>query len=114
MYISSYDYYSFHTPRKILNCDKITIENKKVLVVEVEPPVLGQQYGLPSDISTLFLINRFNENGFDHLDKFPIDVYVLISNDSNKHSPSSLADLRNIVWACLYDNEKDARLHKIA
>jgi hypothetical protein len=114
MYISSYDYFSFHLPRKILNYNKILIDDRNVLVVDVDPPVLGQQYGFTIDISTLYLIKRFDENAFNELDKFPIDVYVLILKDDRKLVPSSLADLRNIVWACLYDSEEDALSHKIA
>ena len=49
----------------------------------------------------------------EHLDKFPIHVYILISKTPGNIYPSSLSELENIAWACLYDNEEDARNHKI-
>jgi hypothetical protein len=108
MYISSNDYYNFKKPREILNYHKIAINNRNVLVVEVNEPLIGQKYGLSGDISTLYLINRFDEYAFDKLNKFPIDVHVFIVKKDETRLPSSLTEMQNIAWACLYDNEEDA------
>lgn len=114
LYLSSYEYESFEIPREILHFRKETIDNRNALVVEVDKPIIGQKYGLlGNDIQTLYLVNRVNENAFDKLDSFPIDVHVLIPKSSENHVPTTIADMQNIAWACLYDNEEDAKNHKI-
>jgi hypothetical protein len=72
-------------------------------MVETERPLLGQKYGRgDQNIFIFYLINRINENAFDALSSFPIDVHVLITKDQGMKVPSSLSDLENIAWACLY------------
>ena len=113
LYISSYEYSDFEIPREVLRYHKSLIENRNVLIVEVDTPLIGQKYGLlDNDISKLYLINRINENAFDTLTKFPIDVHVLIPSSQKNLNPSTLSNFQNIAWACLYDNIKDARNHK--
>jgi hypothetical protein len=114
LYISSYEYNDFEKPREILCYQKIKLNNKNCMVVKVNQPLNGQKYGLlGDDIIVFYLINRFDEQAFDKLDKFPIDVYVLIRKENNVVDISSLSELQNIAWACLYDNEKDAKDHRI-
>ena len=114
LYLSSYEYESFEIPREVLNFRKETIDNRNALVVEVDKPIIGQKYGLlGNDIQTLYLVNRVNEQAFDRLDSFPIDVHVLIPKSSENLVPKTIADMQNIAWACLYDNEEDAKKHKI-
>ena len=113
LFLSSYEYETFENPREILLFRKEIIDNRNILVVEVDRPIIGQKYGLlDNDIQTLYLVNRINEDAFDKFNLFPIDVHVLIPKSINKLKPSSLSDMQNIAWACLYDNEKDARDHK--
>lgn len=114
LYLSSYEYDSFEIPREILQFRKETIDNRSKLVVEVDKPIIGQKYGLLGyDIQTLYLVNKVNEHAFDKFDSFPIDVHVLIPKNSEKLIPTSLSDMQSIAWACLYDNEEDAKNHKI-
>lgn len=114
LYLSSYEYETFEVPREILHFRKETIDNRNTLIVEVDKPVIGQKYGLAgTDIQTLYLVNRVNEHAFDKFDAFPIDVHVLIPKSPKELVPTSLSDMQNIAWACLYDNEEDARNHKI-
>ena len=114
LYLSSYEYELFRNPRKILHYRKEIIDNRNILIVEVDQLIIGQKFGLlDTDISTLYLINRFNEQAFDNLESFPIDVHVLIPKSSRNLLPSSLSDMQNIAWACLYDNIQDAEKHKM-
>ncbi|MGE5497233.1 MAG: hypothetical protein ACM3Q2_04150 [Syntrophothermus sp.] len=114
LYLSSYEYKEFEVPRRVLNYQKWKIDNRNVLSVEVDEPVIGQTYGFGGiDINTFYLINRFDENAFDKFDSFPIDVNVFIPKSPQDHTPTSLSDMQNIAWACLYDNEEDAEKHKI-
>lgn len=114
LYLSSYDYTEFEVPRRILNYQKRKIDNRNVLSVEIDEPVIGQKYGFGGiDINTLYLINRVDENAFEKLDSFPIDVHVCIPKRPQDHTPASLSDMQNIAWASLYDNKEDAEKHKI-
>lgn len=112
LYLSSYEYLDFDIPREILDYRKVVIGNRHCLLVSVDNPVIGQKYGLTQDVNELYLINRFDEMAFDRLREFPIDVYVLIAKNSSIEI-SSINDLENIAWACIYDDLQDARQHKL-
>jgi hypothetical protein len=114
LYISSYEYEDFAIPQRILDYRKTKIDDRNCLIIEVDKPLIGQKYGLlDSNIDTFYLVNRVDENAFDTLNKFPIDVYVLIAKTAKIINPISLSELQNIAWACLYDNEADAQKHRI-
>lgn len=114
LYLSSYEYEEFEIPREISDFKKETIDGRCVLVVKTNKPIIGQKYGLlDNDIQTFYLINRVNEHSFDKFDSFPIDVHVLIPKDSKNLATKFLSEMQNIGWACLYDNEPDAKKHKI-
>ena len=114
LYISSYEFETFETSREILHFQKQLIDNRYTLVVEVDNPVIGQRYGfLDKDIYTLYLVSRFNELALDKLDRFPIDVHVFIQKSSILPNKISISNMQNIAWACLYDNEEDAKAHKM-
>ena len=114
LYLSSNESTEFAIPREILEYHKIAINNRNVLVVEVDEPVIGQNHGLGgTDITRLYLVNRHVEDAlaFDKLDKFPIHVYVLLLSGNNL--PCTLKEFKNIAWACIYNNKEDAQSHKI-
>ncbi len=107
-YLSSYEYEDFAVPRRVLHYQKTQIDNRNCLVIEVDKPLIGQKYGLlDCDIYTFYLINRVNEYAFDAFDRFPIDVYVLVAKISPIIAPTSLSELQNIAWACLYDGKSN-------
>ena len=114
LFLTSEDYIDFLIIRKIYNFDKILIENRNVLKVKVDIPIIGQKYNLGDyDPDILYLINRHDENAFDKLNKFPIHVHVLIIKTREKIVPTCLDDLYHIAWASLYNNKKDAYNHKM-
>jgi len=114
LYLSSYEYNDFDIPRRVLYYQKTIIDNRNCLIVKVDKILIGQKYGFQNiDIDTFYLINRIEESAFDALNLFPIDVFVLIPIAPEIINPSTLSELQNIAWACLYDNEKDAIEHKI-
>ena len=114
LYLSSYEYNDFEIPRKVLQYQKIKLDDRNALVIEVDKPLIGQKYRLLNkDVTKFYLMSRVNESAFDKMNKFPIDVHVLIVKKPEIINPSSLAELQNIAWACLYDNEKDAINHRV-
>jgi hypothetical protein len=112
LYISSYEYSDLSTPNRIVKYFRTNIENRKVLIVDIENPINGQKYGLlDQPISQLFLVNRFNEHSFEKLNKFPIDVHVFISLRKDVKN-IQFSNLEHVAWATLYNNIKDAKSHK--
>ncbi len=114
LYLSSYEYHDFASPRKILKYHKTVINKKNVLIVDVDTPIIGQKYGLSGhDVIKIYLVNRVDESALIKLEKFPIDVHILIPKNIKSLEPSSMSQLQNIAWGCIYDNEIDARNHRI-
>ena len=114
LFLTSDDYTDFLIIRKIIYYQKIVIENRNVLKVIVDIPLIGQEYNLGAyDPDVFYLINRHDENAFDKLNMFPIAVHVLIIKSSTKLAPTSLDDLQHIAWADLFDNETDAAEYQI-
>ncbi|HYM94358.1 MAG TPA: hypothetical protein VET23_09490 [Chitinophagaceae bacterium] len=114
LFLSSEEYYDFEVPRELIRYFKKNIENRNVIIAEISNPLIGQKYGWGAeDITNLYLTNRFMEDqeAIEKLNKFPIHVQILIPKSNRNQSPSSLSELQNIAWACLYDNEEDARNH---
>jgi len=113
LYLSSYEYADFDIPKKVIQYRKTVIDNRNVMVAEIDAPLIGQKYGFgDADVSVVYLINRVDEDAFEKLNSFPIDVHVLIPKVKGDKEPLTLSQLQNIAWACLYDNETDARIHK--
>jgi hypothetical protein len=114
LYLSSYEYNDFEIPRTVTDFERLQLDGRDVLAVEVKQPLIGQKYGLlGNDITKFYLVNRVDECAFESLNKFPIDVHILIVKSSTTIVPNSLDELQNIAWGCLYDNERDAKEHRI-
>lgn len=111
MYLSSYEYDEFKSPRRIISTIKLRIEGRVIYKVVVDVPVFGQDYGLGGKkIDSLYLVGRFDD--IEELNIFPFEVHVLIPK-VGLEPISSLNQLQNIGWASVYDNKKDAIEHKL-
>lgn len=56
LYLSSYEYDDFESPKEILQYHKTIIGDRNVMVVDVDKPLIGQKYGYGgSDISIGFI-----------------------------------------------------------
>jgi len=106
LFLTSDDYYDFSIIRKIIDYHKIVLDNKNVLQIKVNEPLIGQKYNLGSyDPDVFYLISRHDENALNTLNTFPIPVHVLIPKTTTKLEPIILDDLQQIAWASLYDDE---------
>jgi hypothetical protein len=115
LYLSSYEYPDFDIPRTVNHFERMQLDGREVLAIEVEQPLIGQKYGwFDKDITTFYLVNRFEEGAFERLQQFPIDVQVYVMKSSTTILPHSLDELQQIAWACLNNNEGEARDHRMA
>ena len=114
LFLISDDYFDFSIVRKIIDYQKIIIDNRNVLKIKVNEPLIGQKYNLGDyDPDVFYLINRHDENAFDKFNAFPIAVHVLIAKTSSKLTPIDLEELRHIAWACLFDTETAAYEYQV-
>ncbi len=113
-YLSSCEYPDFDIPREVIQYNKIRLDNRNLLIIEVDKHLIGQKYGLANaNITKFYLVNRIDENAFEKLNKFPIDVHIMIVKNNTIINPASLKELQNIAWGCIYNNKKDAMDHRI-
>ena len=81
LYLSSDEYKDFKEVRKILEYHKIVIDDRNLLIVKVDIPLIGQKYGWGAkDIGTLYITNRFIDDRslLEKLDKFPIHIHICL------------------------------------
>ena len=115
LYLSSDEYEEFALPRKCLELRHVKLNNRDCLLIKVDVPVIGQTYGFGErDVHNLLLVARFKDSHLRKLKRFPIDVHVFIPADLDNPSAEKPWDkMLNVGWATLYDNELDAKMHKL-
>lgn len=89
--------------------DLVSESRSDLLLVNIEPPVIGQAFGLGGvDISQVVVAPRLDGRGFGDLETcWPVPVYVLllgapVSDGSTVHDE----DLSLVAWAEVYPVEK--------
>jgi hypothetical protein len=113
LFISSDEYSDFSIPRNISQVRRLSIGDRKAIEIKVDHPLIGQKYDLLDfDPSTFYLINRIDEDAFDQLNNFPINVHILIVKHKSVAEPLSIDELQHIAWGNLYDNFEDAKNYK--
>jgi hypothetical protein len=86
---------------------------KEALLVDVDPAVVGQDFGRSTDISTVLLAARHEGQGVDPVTEFPCFVHIAISDDTGSAStPIRADDFQTIAWGELYRTAEDARHHR--
>ncbi len=114
LYLSSDEYNDFSEVKEILTSSKLIFDYRTVIVIEVDKPLIGQKYDWGSkDITKLYITNRFKQDIglWENFNKFPVYINVLIPKNPENINPISFLELKNIAWACIYDNEQDAKNH---
>lgn len=114
LYLSSTEQKDFEESREVVVSKKLEIDGREFLLLSTKECLIGQSYGFGGrDIYDFYVTNRSQGESVHGIDKFPFYVYVLIPKSPEKMVPKSISDLQNIAWAWLYDNEADAKKHKL-
>ena len=84
------------------------VNNRQVLVVKIEPPLTGIDYGRGfRAINYLHLISKYKDAEIKNLNKFPIDVIVFVPD--NLEEPLKIdrkwSKMQSIGWAELNENQ---------
>jgi hypothetical protein len=86
-------------------------EGRNYLWVRVDPPVIGQAYGLGNrDIADLLLLPHYEGTSLFPISEFPLPVYIFRSLDEGifKGVPASSNNLQLAAWGEIYDRREDA------
>lgn len=84
-----------------------------LLLVRIEPPLLGQKYGLGGrDIELVLLAPRHKGDSLFPISQWPVDVHVARSLVEDPEALENIdpKDMKVIAWAELYRTESDARM----
>lgn len=84
------------------------VNKRQVLVVKIEPPLAGIDYGRGfRAINYLLLIAKYKDAEIKNLNKFPIDVVVFVPD--NLEEPLKIerkwSEMESIGWAELNENQ---------
>lgn len=110
-YLSSLESYAFEEPRVCRYMQSLVFENgKKAALVQVDPPVIGQQFGYSRDLDRLILTPRHEVGSIFPIAKFPCFVFITVLSDQNKdlERPIAKSDLHILAWGELYKSTDDA------
>lgn len=86
---------------------------KRGVIAEIEPPVLGQDFGRSADIGSVILTPRHAGASVRPIEELPCFVHIAITTQEDQPvvSPVSAADLTIIGWGELYRTTEDAASH---
>jgi hypothetical protein len=87
-----------------------------LLLVQVEPPLIGQYYGLgDQDIDALIVATRHKGDSLFPIDRWPVFVHVarLLINKSGVIDQIRDNQYESIAWAELYPTEEAARMKSL-
>lgn len=86
---------------------------KAAAVADIDPAVIGQDFGLGTDISTVILTARHAGTSVDAIDAFPFFVFIAIPAKTgiSLATPIRDDDLQIIGWGELYRSADDAANH---
>jgi len=112
-YLSSTESHSFEEPRRCWRLKRLRYGDRDdLLLVSVEPVIIGQKYGLGGrDIDTVVLAPRHLGVSLFPISEWPVYVHVarVLVEAPNLDAALRLEDLQLIAWAELYETEEDAR-----
>jgi len=113
-FLASSEGYSLEEPRRCKRLKRVRSDNRDdLLLVKVEPSIVGQLYGLGGrDIDTLLIATRHKGDSLFPIRKWPVLVHVarpLIENPERREQIHD-NEFQLIAWAELYRTEEDARM----
>jgi len=113
-YLSSLDSVKFAPTRECTFLKRLRFRTgKECVLVRLSPPVVGQEYGVGTDIEDFILTNRHEGEEFSPITSFPCFVFIarlLIENPDVPHEIDT-HDVEVVAWGELYRTKHDADKH---
>lgn len=111
-FLASSEGYRLEEPRSCKRIKRIRSDNRNdLLLVKVEPPLIGQPYGLGGrDIDTLLVATRYEGDSLFPIQEWPVFVHVarLLIENSEQREQIHDNEFESIAWAELYATEAAA------
>jgi hypothetical protein len=114
-YLSSLDSYALEAVRACsFTAFKHFDTGKLCVLAELDPPIVGQQFGLRNDVRQVILASRHEGGDLSNIQEFPCFVHVaaLVADNVADQEIISTADLQNLAWGELYRTRSDAEHHR--
>jgi hypothetical protein len=112
-FLASSEGYRLEEPRSCKRIKRVRSDNRDdFLLVKVEPPLIGQPYGLGGrDIDILLVATRHKGDSLFPVKEWPVFVHVARLLIENPESREQIHDneFESIAWAELYATEAAAR-----
>jgi hypothetical protein len=113
-FLASSEGYHLTEPRSCKRIKRVRSDNRDdLLLVKVEPPLIGQVYELSGrDIDTLLIATRHKGDSLFPIRRWPVFVHVarlLIENPERREQIHD-NEFESVAWAELYRTEEDARV----
>jgi hypothetical protein len=113
-YLSSLDSVKFGSTRECIFIKRLNLNTgKECVLVRLSPPVIGQDYGLGTDIEDFVLTNRHEGEGLSPIREFPCFVFIArpLIDDIGERDQITKGDVEIIAWGELYRTKSDADNH---
>ncbi len=111
-FLASSEGYGLEVPRRCHRIRRIRGRSgDDYLLVRVDPPIIGQRYGLGGqDIDRVVLATRHEGESLFSITAWPVCVHVArMIREPEERDTMTREDLEEIGWAELYKTEDDAR-----
>ena len=112
-FIASSEGYRLEEPRECKRIRRLRSDSRDdLLVIKIEPPLIGQPYGLgDGNIYTLLLATRAAGDSLFPIKKWPVPVLVarLLVDVPEERNQIRDNELELIAWAELYKTRENAR-----
>ncbi len=114
VYLSSLESKTFEPTRKCRFLKKLIFDTgKECMLVELDPPVNGQDFGISEDIKRVVLSSRHEGDSLFPVKEFPCFVFITTSlvEDITACERITNSDLQILAWGELYRTASDADAH---
>lgn len=113
-YLASTEGYELENPRRCWRIKRPATDNRDDLLhIKIEPPLIGQQYGLGGrDIGLVLIATRHQGRSLFPINEWPLCVqlaWLLIEHPEDRDVLRE-DEFESIGWAELYRTEEDVRL----
>ena len=116
-YLASTEGYGMEEPRRCWRIRRLATANRDdLLLIKINPPLLGQKYGLgDNDINFVVVATRHQGGSLFPINQWPVYVHVAILLMDYSTIVGILQDdqIKPIAWAELYLTEEDAILKRM-
>jgi hypothetical protein len=113
-FLASSEGYGLTEPRSCKRIKRVRSDNRDdLLLVKIEPPLIGQPFGLGErNIDTLLIATRHKGDSLFPISRWPIYVHVarLLIDNPERRDQIHDNEFESIAWAELYRTQKDARM----